>query len=409
MNPRNLEHLLSINDPVLFIETCYKELLGRGIAPLDLKNLVMLFNQGMNKHALIYCILKSNEFNNQFAIDNLPHLRKQYLKYKLLNLLFKIFHFKSSACLKPAPEILIQANEQNLSNSNTETYIENQALSLCNIAQLEALIKSHALESTVITSPTKIYSLLMQTCENSFSQISKSLIFSMPSLPLSEGEIAIIWDKNWDKLTEGKHNSKCFRSPDSTGRIILYNNSSNYQKISIHLQISSIENNSELLFKINNVQKKCILSPKPATLNFSLYLKPFYNEIPFTYIGCGVHSESRETNFLKFFLENITCSSNSITYLDTSVIGEGFFPYLLNDSYIRSKLHKNGFFEISAIKLLKSYQILPLDTTRYDYLSDSFNGSGYYCIQKGACPSEISEKPGVTLYTAKRTGTFSRK
>ena len=50
---RNLDHLFQITDPVLFIESCYQELLGRNINPFDLKNLVLLFHQGMNRHALI--------------------------------------------------------------------------------------------------------------------------------------------------------------------------------------------------------------------------------------------------------------------------------------------------------------------------------------------------------------------
>ena len=79
---RNLDHLFQITDPVLFIESCYQELLGRNINPFDLKNLVLLFHQGMNRHALIYCISKSEEFHERFMIENFSIFKKGYLKYK---------------------------------------------------------------------------------------------------------------------------------------------------------------------------------------------------------------------------------------------------------------------------------------------------------------------------------------
>lgn len=409
MDFRNLDHLFQITDPVLFIESCYQELLGRNISPFDLKNLVLLFHQGMNRHALIYCISKSEEFHERFMIENFSIFKKGYLKYKLSHPFFKCFCHTSFPGKKTVQIPALQVPPITSPLPDNDTYVRYQALSLCNISQLEELLENSPSDSMVISNPKETYRLLTESFDTDFCKFPKSLIFPMPSLPIPKDGIGIIWDKNWDTLTGNNQNARLFRSPDSSGRIVLYNNSSSYRKLSVNLQISSLENKSELFFYLNNAGKYAVLSPKPVSLNFSLYLKPFYNELSFIYIGNGIYSNSRETNLLKFFLEAIEFSSDSIIHLNTSAIGDGYFPYLLSDSYIRSKLHKNGFFEISAEKLLKSYQIIPLATTRYDYLSDSVNGEGYYHYQSELIPEEAFTKSGVILYTARRTGTLSRK
>lgn len=416
MNSRNLDYLLSIEEPAIFVERCYQELLGRSISPLDLKNLVSLFSQGMNNASLIYCITKSSEFDNRFSVENAPFFKKQYVKYKLFNLFYRVFsHFRKSTG-RTLCSVSEQYPDMSPSMSYNEAYITHQALSLCNIVQLEELLENKGTNSTIITSPVKLYSLLSNTSIDSFiKEVPASLIFPMPTLPLSEGKIAIIWNKDWDSLQPSPDCSKVFQSPSSSGRIIFYNNSVCCRKVFLHFQVSSLERKSELFFKCNNAVRRIPLSLKQTAVEIPLYLNPFYNELAFVYAGSGIQLSSGETEQIKFFLENLALSpdpcsqncrtnGNAVIHLTTDSVGDGYFPYLLSDSYIRSQLHKNGFFEVSAIKLLKSYQILPLDTTRYDYLSDSSNGRGYYrYIQR----DEAEAQSGVVLYTATRTGTLS--
>lgn len=417
MDSHNLNYLLQIEEPAIFVERCYQDLLGRSIAPSDLRDLLSLFDQGMNRAALVYCITKSPEFHNRFSVENISFFKKQYVRYKLFNSFYKVLnHFRKmpgSASLS-APD---QYPDMAAPTPYDEAYITHQATSLCNIVQLEEHLENISADSTVITSPVKLYNLLNTSSIDSFiKEIPGSLIFSMPSLPLSEGQIAIIWDRDWDSLQSGAADcSKIFRSPGSFGRIVFYHNSSSYRKVFLHFQVSSLERKSELFIKCNNAICRIPLSLRPATVEIPFYLNPFYNELSFVYVGSGNQLSSGETSQLKFFLENIAVFPNSnrqnhcnegndVVHFTTDSIGDGYFPYLLSDSYIRSQLHKNGFFEVSAVKLLKSYRIIPLDITRYDYLSDSFNGQGYYCyIQRDKVPAQS----GVILYTATRTGTLS--
>lgn len=416
MDSRNLNYLLQIEEPAIFVERCYQDLLGRSIAPSDLRDLLSLLDQGMNHAALIYCIIKSPEFHNRFSVENISFFKKQYVRYKLFNLFYRVFGNLGKMARSASLSVPDQYPDIAAPIPYDEAYITYQATSLCNIVQLEERLQNVSADSTVITSPVKLYNLLNTTSADSFiKEIPGSLIFSMPSLPLLEGQSAIIWDRDWDSLQSDVGCSKIFRSPRSSGRIVFYHNSSSYRKVFLHFQVSSLERKSELFMKCNNTIRRIPLSLRQTTVEIPIYLNPFYNELSFVYVGTGKQLSSGETSQLKFFMENIAVfpdsgrqnrhnGGNAIAHFTADSVGDGYFPYLLSDSYIRSQLHKNGFFEVSAVKLLKSYQIIPLDTTRYDYLSDSFNGQGYYCyIQRDKAPAQS----GVILYTATRTGTLS--
>lgn len=409
MEQKNFNHLLLIKDPAVFIESCYLNLLDRNVSPGDILEIERLFLNGMPKEGLIYCIARSKEFNNRFSIQDINLYKKKYFLYKCQSIFKKSANHSRSHSITP-DEIFPPMPDR---SAPDEAQINYQALALCNMSYLEHLIADASPQATVMTELTKIYSLLTGNELPTFaSKVMQKFLFVMPSLPLPKDALACIWEKGWHPLSSS---CRFFQGSASFGRLIIFNNSDSYRKVSLRLHLSSTENGSELFIYYPGATKKYSLSAHTLSVKEHIYLSPFYNELPFLYIGEGLQSPCTDNHLIKFFLEDISITlsnqaetkgadADAVFHLDTEDLGDSYFPYLLPDSYIRTQLHRNGFFEISACKILNSYEVIPLETTRYNYLGDANGRRGYYLYTSNSQPST---EAGVILYTAKRTGTLS--
>ena len=67
--------LLQLQGNVNFIETAYQTLLQRPVAAFDLLHHLKLLKTGMPREGLLYCICKSEEFDNRFAVPDLNRYR----------------------------------------------------------------------------------------------------------------------------------------------------------------------------------------------------------------------------------------------------------------------------------------------------------------------------------------------
>ena len=408
MECKNISYLLLIKNPVSFIEACYRDLLGRTASPRDILDLSRLIEHGMPRSALIYCIVKSAEFGRRFSVEDISIYKRAYLSYKLQSQI-KFRTLKKYSAAEPVSE---SCPTKPVFPLPSHGYIDHQALSLCHIAQLESHIKTLPEKTTVLTELTKIAPLLKSDNLQSFSaKLKDDFVFTMPSPPISDGTAAFIWEKGWHYTNDDCY----FQSSSSQGRFILYNQSDSWRKAILRVHISTPEKGAELFIYLPSGAKICRLSSGGCYIQEPLYLAPFYNEFPILYIGNGVRSSCPENHLIRFYLESLSLSFTdeadnvsrdipAVSHWTTEDLGDSYFPYLLSDSYIRTRLHKNGFFEVSACKFGKSRETIPLRTTRFDYLSDSRNGSGFYTYCTGR---ETEAQAGVLLYTARRGGRLS--
>lgn len=448
--------LLQLQGNVNFIEAAYQTLLQRPVAAFDLLHHLKLLKTGIPREGLLYCICKSEEFDNRFAVPDLNRYRNAYYLFKLKEKLKLINTWKGSCLNSNSPEsnVTVLFTFPKI----TPTALEHQALSLSRIEQLrlavasafsqeggcssvgqfaEALAPSHCnmqnleqftpdsscktwpvSDSYFVTSPSIIYELLTGGRLLEFARCVKDrFIFTMPSLPLAAKEITAIWGPQWSDIEVPLFGScnRWFHGDESHGSLMVYNNSCSYRKIKVRCILLSLEENAEILFKTGTQYKRYSFTFPEIPFEEELYLKPGYNEFPFIYIGHGVIPVSLRAQLLKFAVNRLSIEDlqNGCIFTDENVYsitsprhGFGYYPYLLSDTFVRSQLHKHGFFQVEATFVSNSYHSEPLDTTRYYYRNDEINHNGYYMYTQGNSPI-LEQKSGVIVYTAQRKGNLS--
>lgn len=448
----DFQSLLAISKPVAFIEACYEQLLQRPISAWDLLHHLKLLKSGMPKEGLLYCICKSEEFNNRFPVPNLKQYRQLYLRYKLAEKL-------CPHILKSNIQSAISTVYTNLSLESSDLYtpdVEYSALSLSRIDQLRTvvtdcidsspyIIAGHfgkelapfhndsiqlslpafsvdtcpAKNNYLISDPRIIFQLLTGKRLLEFAhKVKKHLILTIPSVPLAPNSITAIWDENWTAIETSLFGpyTRWFYGDNHQAALKIYNNSDCYRKVRIKAHLLSLEENAELLFKHGTDYRRYTFSQPEVLLEEELYLKPFYNEFPFIYVGNGVIPSSLKAMLLRFAISGFTIEDvqNTAVYskellysINADRYGTGYYPWLLSDTYIRSKLHKNGFFEVEGIFIPHSYSSVPLDISRYYYFNDSVNHKGFYIFNHGDT-NITSHEGGVILYIARRSGQLSK-
>lgn len=75
-------------------------------------------------------------------------------------------------------------------------------------------------------------------------------------------------------------------------------------------------------------------------------------------------------------------------------------------SFVHSFI-ETDFFEISAYRISKTYAVIQLPTTRYDYLRDERNHDCFYILNAGSKKEDESSFSSVIVYIARRTGRLS--
>lgn len=444
--------LLKTQGKIEFIESAYRTLLQRPVAAFDLLHHLKLLKAGMPREGLLYCICKSEEFNNRCPVPDFTHYKIAYLRFKLKEK-FGFGNFPANGGTgKDSTE-----NHINLSfrrPSVSASVLEHQALSLSRMEQLQQVIAASlplegscmiignfaadlapfgcavnksdtlfpassrpACNSSLITSPNAVFELFTGGRLLEFARTVKDcLVFTMPSLPMASGCITAVWGPQWAAIETALFGAcnRWFHGDDSRGVLEFYNNSSSYRRVKIRGRLFSLEENAEILLKIGTQCKRYIFTFPEISLEEELYLKPGYTEIPFIYIGHGVTPTSLRAQLLKFAIaglsledlqESHTYANEQVYSIEASRHGFGYYPYLLTDNFVRTQLHRHGFFQVEAALVTNSYRSVPLETTRYYYRNDEINHQGFYTFSHGNAHTSCQEA-GVIVYIARRKGTL---
>lgn len=276
-----------------------------------------------------------------------------------------------------------------------------------------------------ITSPAAIFRLFT---ENHLCDLARrtndTLLFTMPALPITTKNISIVWDSSWtDPLPEHDQTiSRWLSGPTNQGTITLLNLDTAYQKVSIHFTLMTYFPDSMVIITFGNAKKSIPFSGTLCPVCLDLWLNPGYNQISLTYAGPHAEFASGPCHSVKFALNNFTLyihgESNhaknhalaaSVHQLSESAVGNGYFPYLLPDSLIRSALHRSGFFEVQAISVSADYSVRKLATTRYDYPKDEAGQHCFYSFDDEESSDQNNSFSSVTAYIARRTSGLCRE
>ncbi|MEF9917339.1 MAG: hypothetical protein RR746_08275 [Lachnospiraceae bacterium] len=457
---KDVSFLLNYKDNITYINSCYRTLLERSLSPYELRTNLQRLLDGMPRKWLIYSIAKSTEFQNRFLVENLSSYAAIPLLYKLKRGMKEQIKPAVSSPIFNIAESITEPDYDCITDTIMDYKTEYDALALCQISELSTCLSDvesghsfitvghfateiigdshdssknidlsdfnfHNLQSNCdyfFTNPLLIHQLLTGHHLPSMAQsVQNCLVFTMPVLPILRNHVSAIWDNKWDSVSiepDGSY-SRWFHGIDNHGNLLLYNNSDNYKKISLRCTLTNLEQNAELVIKYNNSSKKYIFDNTKVIIEEVIYLKPYVNQLSFIYIGSGISYDNYPLQLLKFSVNDLTifeqeehsCSNiyckEDVYSIDTQSFGSNYYSYLLSDRYIRSQLHKSGFFEVSAQLAMKSYDIIPLDTTRYHYSSELMNYTNYYTFIKRHI--DISNQSGVIVYTAYKNGHVSSK
>lgn len=444
MEKVNISSLLGSQDDISFMINSYQELLCRNIGFADLVEHLILLKRGMTRKAMLYCIIRSPEFNNRLDVPELSSLKTAYFLY----LLKRPFLARKQKSITGDNVLLGLAKTESMSEYSLYygcPKLEFEYLSSCQISVLSALISPYAaaqsyyysghlalpllheagircaaefpvsgfpiksiakMDSCFLTDPALIHYLLTKNRIFSFAhQLKDTLIFTMPSVPLAKNSsVSVIWDCRWHSLDTKFGTSKWLINSENNASIGIFNPSGSAKKVMLKYSLLSLESTSEVQVSFNNSSEKpySFESCYQIEVCKTVYLEPFYNKLAFSYIGSGVRSQSQNITSAKFAVQSLIIDSQEFIDSPSSQMADALdFQYVLSDNYIRYMLHNNGFFEISAYQIFDNYEYHLLPTTRYDYLSTQNSGDGYYILNEN---KTLQNERGVILYIAKRKG-----
>lgn len=444
MEKINISSLLSSQDDISFMINSYQELLSRNIGFADLVEHLILLKKGMTRKAMLYCIIRSPEFNNRLDIPELPSLKAAYFLY----LLKRPFSASKQKSIKEDSTLPKLAKAESMSEYPLYygcSQLEFEYLSSCQISVLSSLILPYVaaqnyyysghlalpllheagircaaefavsgfpiknivkMGSCFFTDPALIHYMLTENHIFSFAhQLKDIFIFTMPSVLLAkDNTFSVIWDCRWQSLETKFGTSKWLVSSENHASIGIFNPSGNVKKVTLKYTLLSFENTSEVQVSFNNSSEHAYSFESCYQIEVceTVYLRPFYNKLSFCYIGSGVRSLPQNVTSTKFAVQSLSIASQEFIDSPSSRMPDALdFQYVLPDNYIRYILHNNGFFEVSAYQIFDNYDYHLLPDTRYDYLSTQSNGDGYYILNKN---ESLQNKRGIILYIAKRKG-----
>lgn len=460
--------LLKISDDTAFIIQCYHTMLGRSLDPFEMQHAIEMLSKGMSRKGFIYWIARSPEFGSRFFIEGIASYKLDCYLYKGMEKLFKLLHLdiistysndsfsipfhcgrfgflaeqftehdysfdteysalaegqisQIPACLpKLTPSTCIGHLASVLNSANPVlnigvAHIKGKEM----IKQIEFLL-SALKNGCFITNPDILFNLLTTDRLSSFANsIEDTFVLTMPQLPPSQTYINIVWDRSWNRLEFRPDGTPCrwMSGPELNGSIYLINHSMDYRQITLSFTLTVLDINSEvsIFFHGKTVPIKCSNTKRKVTLRLSL--NPGCNTITFHYVGRKLKLSDASGRPALLSVDNLVLSFTDSSYqplsgesaysMDEQSHGTGYYPYLLPDSFIRSQLHRNGFFEISAYRISKTYAVIQLPTTRYDYLRDERNHDCFYILNAGSKKEDESSFSSVIVYIARRTGRLS--
>lgn len=464
----NTISLLEITDDAEFITQCYHIMLGRSLNPFEMQHAVEMLSKGLSRKGFIYWITRSPEFGNRFFIEGIASYKSDCYLYKGMEKLLKLLHldripkydnniFSSplfcgrfgflaeqftehdysfdteysalsegqicqiSNCLTELPSLTSIGHLASVLNpANSVLNTEMAHMKAEDIGEHIKSLLSAPKNSCFITNPDILFHLL--TADMLFSFISSTedtLVLTMPQLPYSQTHINIVWGSSWDRLEFRPDGTPCrwMSGPEINGSIHLINQSMDYRQITLDFTLTVLDINCEVSILFHGKTLPIQYSGTKCRVTLMLSLNPGCNTVTLQYAGRKLKQPDASgrpallsVDNLVLYFPSTSCppiSGKSIYSLDEQNHGTGYYPYLLPDSFVRSQLHRNGFFEISAYRISKTYDVNLLPTTRYDYLRDERHHDCFYPLYAGSNNEEDSSFSSVILYIARRTGRLS--
>lgn len=451
-NEHDISHLFKYSENICFVSAAYQELLARPIGPEELCYAVQMLKNGLSRKGFIYWISRSPEFNHRFPIKDLKSYIFACYFYKGLEKIFHLLHLDKTKSIQlqissPVSTACSAGYAFPSPNTHIDFGTEFNALSTGQISQLSKafptdipqtqwhtvgylaseFLEPHQIESSclpdnfslsqyqdnlLLTSPEIIYRLFVENQLGNLSyHINDTFLFTMPKLPAASNGLSVIWDNNWSetKTTGPESLSRWLKTSSNCGNIWIINQTASYKKISVHFSLLSYHIGATIMIKCGSFETSLNLSNTDCPVVVDMWLNPGYNYLSFIYMGLYDDCDSNLAFPVKFAINNLTIpeiSCSDLYSLDETKLGSGYFPYILSDSFIRTALHRNGFFEVKAISVSSTYSIQKLETTRYDYQKDELGKNCYYIFDGKDCTQNMYEFPSIVIYTARRTSSF---
>lgn len=459
-NELDISCLLSYQEDVAFACAAYTHLLERRIAPAELRYAIWMLKNGLSRKGFIYWICRSPEFNNRFQVkipassqlscylfkgrEKLAHI----LKFTLHKKMSPIISSPVTGCCDSG---FIGSKEYTF---NFET--EFSALSCGQISQFRVKLKNSLAPLTwfavghlaaelvdplsietectpsnftleqcphnfLITSPEIIFKLFTEYCISNIARLTKeAFVFTMPCLPFSESRVSIIWGTKWANavVENNQPTSRWLIASAVQGHLTILNHDSIYKKVTISFQLESFYTDAEIIMECGNSTERFPLTNIVCPVTFDMWLNPGSNPLSFTYAGPRYVSEVSPLQAVTFAISNLHIQdtaqpSNSqsgaevYTFNETD-LGSNYYPYILPDSYIRSRLHQDGFFEVQALAISSTYASRDLGTTRYNCSNDELGRPCYYWLNKNASCEHGDSFSSVIVYIARRASALQR-
>lgn len=453
MSPNELDvsHLFDYPEDTHFACAAYQELLGRPMEPEELCYAVQMLKNGLSRKGFIYWISRSQEFNHRIPIKNLQSYMLPCYLYKGFERVLRLLHLNGNKSMHPqisSPVPTCCPTGYICPHHNMPISFETEfnALSTGQISQISGalpadmpqtqwhtvgylaseLLEPHQIETSclpdsfslsrdrnnlLMTSPEIIYQLFVENQLGALAHhINDTFIFTMPKLPSTSNNLSIIWDCNWTdtRTIESAPLSRWLKATTNSANLSIINETSSYRKVSISFNLVSYDLGASVIMKCSSSETLLTLSNTICPVSFDIWLNPGYNCFSFTYMGPD-HSDCNMASSVKFAISDLKIpgmTSSELYDLDETKMGSNYYPYLLPESYIRTALHQNGFFEVRAFAVSSTYSVQKLAVTRYDYLNDELGKDCYYTFENTNSNKNTDEFSSLIVYLARRTSKF---
>ena len=244
------------------------------------------------------------------------------------------------------------------------------------------IIANPALSALVISSP-----LLLNEISN---KINRNLVLVIRAIP---NQIEVIWDdffelefeneKDEFRWANGKKNIWSIKILNACGKPI---------EVNLNWFSESISNDGELIANCNGIKIKLELK-KSMFFSMNVKLETGINELLFEYFGIKKIPSINDNRILAFRIINFSCIYKGLNlYSNFEHQGENI---IISDSFIRNKLHRNGFYDVESIAYANhGMSKRELVKTRYEY-------PGNYSVA-GSNKKDLIEFNEVVCYRACR-------
>ncbi|MBS6642257.1 MAG: DUF4214 domain-containing protein [Clostridiaceae bacterium] len=457
-SPKDLSYLFNCETDSDFIISCYETLLNRTIDPHELRYAIQMFKDGLSRGGFIYWVSRSSEFNQRFNIKDIKKYRMECYSYKIGERAKRALKLDKKVPVKLDLLPVQNMISTNLAISKLDMTMETEfsALSTGQISQIKTYIPdtsdtvpyitagylaqdiinpsmvsqtyvpfefdvNHIFEKNnfFITSPGTIYQLLTTNSLEKFARKTQDyFVFTMPVLPAVYNSLSVVWDTQWDNYEVRASGSyeRWMRGNTKKAGIHIINNSDNEKHVTIAFTLSSLDIGSSVILEYAGQKNVLVFHNTLCPVSINLWLNTGNNDITFTYFGSkitppGDWSRAVKFSVIDFNIKELSASSaahcRKAAYdLCEAELGSGYYPFILTDPFIRSQLHRNGFFQIEAYRIFSTYAVQKCAVTRYYHSNDERSLNCYYIFQDEVGIDNTENFSSLMIYIAQRTAPF---